>query len=185
MPPMLSAPFIMNKLKIVVVGLPGSGKSTLGKELASQLGFTFYDLDDLIEEREKMSIADIFYKEGEGYFRDIESNVLKISLQGGESIVLATGGGTPCFNDNMKIINKYGISVFLDVPINNVISRLTENELQLRPLFQGLDAGEILAKLKNLHADRVHHYEQAKIKLSGEDIPIELLISELMSHFKS
>ena len=177
----------MNNPKIILVGLPGSGKSTLGRKLAGQLGFPFYDLDELIEQREGSSIADIFYGKGEGYFRNLETEVLEEYLRSGEALVMATGGGAPCFNDNMERINKQqdAISVFLDVPLPRIMERLTHGEVALRPLFQGLDTGEISARLKDLYAERVHYYDQAKIKLSGEDIATELLISELMSFFRS
>ncbi len=171
--------------KIILVGLPGSGKSTLGKELAGQLRFSFYDLDDLIEEKERMSIADIFNVKGEGYFRDLESLVLEENLRGEEAFILATGGGAPCFNDNMDKINQFGISIFLDVPMDQIMTRLTTGEIELRPLFQGLDTGEIIVKLKSLYASRIQYYDQAKIKLSGEDISTELLMSELMTFFRN
>lgn len=175
----------MNNPKIILVGLPGSGKSTLGKALAVQLGFSFYDLDELIEQQEGMSVADIFFEKGEGYFRQAETRALEKNLNTKEASILATGGGAPCFNNNMDRINQYGISVFLDVPFGQILSRLTSGEVELRPLFHGLDTGEITAKLKDLYALRVHYYDQAKIKLSGEDISTELLISELMSFFRN
>lgn len=175
----------MNNAKIILVGMPGSGKSTLGKELAAQLGFSFYDLDDLIEEREGVAVADIFYQKGEGYFRSLETLVLEESIGLEHAFILATGGGTPCFNDNMERINKSAISVFLDVPLTQILARLTSGEIAVRPLFQGLDTGEITVKLQNLYADRFQYYDQAKIKLSGEDISTELLMSELMTFLKN
>jgi shikimate kinase len=175
----------MNNIKIVLVGLPGSGKSTLGKKLAAQLGFPFYDLDELIVQQEKKSIPEIFYERGEGYFRRAETKVLEKQLDTDQAMVLATGGGAPCFNDNMDRINRKAISVFLDVPLPQIIQRMTTNEVALRPLFQGLDAGEITAKLTDLYTARLGYYDQAKIKLSGEDISTELLISELISFFRS
>ncbi len=175
----------MNNVKIVLVGLPGSGKSTFGKTLAVQLGFPFYDLDDLIMQQEKKSIPEIFYERGEGYFRQAETGALERQLEMDEAMVLATGGGAPCFNDNMERINQKAVSVFLDVPMQQIIHRMTSSEVALRPLFQGLDAGEISAKLTDLYTARVGYYDQAKIKLSGEDISTELLISELMSFFKN
>lgn len=165
--------------------MPGSGKSTLGKKLALQLDFPFYDLDEVIVKQEKKSIPDIFLAEGEGYFRKAETEALEGQLDSKESMVLATGGGAPCFNDNMDRINRKAVSVFLDVPLIQIILRLNSSEVALRPLFQGLDAGEISAKLTDLYTARVGYYDQAKIKLSGEDISTELLISELMSFFRS
>jgi shikimate kinase len=175
----------MNNTKIVLVGMPGSGKSTLGKKLALQLGFPFYDLDEVIVKQERKSIPDIFLAEGEGYFRKAETEALERQLDSKESMVLATGGGAPCFNDNMDRINQKAVSVFLDVPLIQIILRLNSSEVALRPLFQGLDAGEISAKLTDLYTARVGYYDLAKIKLSGEDISTELLISELMSFFRS
>lgn len=171
--------------KIILVGLPGSGKSTIGKELANQLGFPFYDLDDLIEEKEGMSIADIFNKKGEEFFRELESKVLQENLRGKEAFILATGGGAPCFHDNMEKINQFAISIFLDVPLPQILARLTQGEIELRPLFHGLDIGEIRRKLKNLYTSRLQYYKQSKIKLSGEDISTELLMSELLSFIKN
>jgi shikimate kinase len=99
-------------LKIVLVGMPGSGKSTFGKQLAQQLNFVFVDLDHVIEKETGKSISDIFQQEGEGKFRELESFYLEKCLDGVEGFILATGGGTPCFNDNMDLINKESVSIF-------------------------------------------------------------------------
>ncbi|GAB3646696.1 shikimate kinase [Echinicola sediminis] len=171
--------------KIVLVGMPGSGKSTLGKMSAKQLKFDFYDLDEEIVKEEGMEIPQIFMKKGEGYFRKLETKVLNQLLDRDSSFLLSTGGGAPCFNENMELINEKGISVFLEVSLSQILDRLTKAEAEKRPMFQGLDAGEIMLKLQNLMADRVGYYEKAKIKLSGDDISTEHLISELMSFFRN
>jgi shikimate kinase len=176
----------MNKqLKVVLVGLPGSGKSTFGKQLAKELGFPFLDLDQLIEERYQLKISDIFSIHGEGTFREWESLVLQDTLKQDRAYILASGGGTPCFNDNMDLINSQGISVYLDVPLGSISRRLQTSKSQQRPLFQGLDQGEITLKLKSLLVTREYFYNQAKIKLSGEDFSAELLLVELISRLKS
>src|SRR5690554_536810 len=132
----------MGKVRIVLVGLPGSGKSTFGSKLALQLGFPFYDLDELVVQQEGKSISEIFYEKGEGYFRQAESQALEERLSADDAMVLATGGGAPCFNDNMDRINHHAISVFMDVPLPQIIERMTFGEVALRPLFQGLDTVE-------------------------------------------
>ncbi|WP_162341664.1 shikimate kinase [Cyclobacterium salsum] len=170
--------------KIVLVGMPGSGKSTLGKELAKRLNFPFYDLDDLIEEKEGKKIASLFPEKGEGYFRKLETAVLSGLLQREEAFVLATGGGAPCYNENMELINGSAVSVFLDVPLNHILERLTQTQVELRPLFSGMDTSEIILKLKNMYVERCSFYEKAKIKLRGEDISPELLISSWMPLLK-
>jgi shikimate kinase len=173
------------ELKVVLVGLPGSGKSTFGRQLASVLNFPYYDLDQLIESNYEMKIPEIFSKFGEGKFREWESESLRQTLESTDSFVLASGGGCPCFNDNMDMINKHGVSVYLDVPLDEISTRLGLSKIQNRPMFQGLDRDEITAKLKSLLLEREYFYNQAKIKLSGEDFSAELLISELISLLKA
>jgi shikimate kinase len=176
----------MNKpLKVVLVGLPGSGKSTFGRQLAKEMDFPFLDLDQLIEERYQLKISEIFSIHGEGTFRDLESLVLQDTLKQDRAFVLASGGGTPCFNDNMDLINAEAISVYLDVPLGSISRRLQTSKAQQRPLFQGLDQGELTLKLKSLLVSREYFYNQAKIKLSGEDFSAELLLVELISRLKS
>lgn len=171
-------------LKVVLVGLPGSGKSTFGKQLASSLNFPYYDLDQLIEEKYQMKIPEIFAIHGEGKFRNWETETLEQVLDWDRSFILASGGGCPCFNNNMDLINEKGISVYLDVPLEVIAQRLS-SKVQNRPMFQDLDAGEIILKLKSLDADRSHFYNQAKIKLSGTDFSAELLVSELIALIKN
>jgi shikimate kinase len=176
----------MNKpLKVVLVGLPGSGKSTFGRQLAKEMDFPFLDLDQLIEERYQLKISEIFSIHGEGTFRDWESLVLQDTLNQDRAFVLASGGGTPCFNDNMDLINAEAISVYLDVPLGSISRRLQTSKAQQRPLFQGLDQGELTLKLKSLLVSREYFYNQAKIKLSGEDFSAELLLVELISRLKN
>ncbi len=172
-------------IRIVLVGMPGSGKSTFGKTLATQLNFKFVDLDFYIEKQSGKKIRDIFQEEGEGIFRELETAYLHELLENQEGFVLSTGGGTPCFNDNMDYINQNSISVYLEVSLSEILNRLHNDELSKRPLFSGLDEGEIILKLKNLLAERGSYYNQAKIKLSGEDISTEHLTSELMNFFKN
>lgn len=170
-------------LKIILLGLPGSGKSTYGRLVASRLNFAFVDLDQVIETETGKKIREIFQEEGEGKFRDIESHYLEKVLNNVEGFVLATGGGTPCFNDNMDLINQHGVSVYLEVSLEEIFTRLLKDKGGKRPLFAGLDEGEIILKLKNLLAEREHFYNQAKIKLSGDDVSAEHLISELLGFF--
>lgn len=172
-------------LKIVLVGLPGSGKSTFGKQLASVLQVPYYDLDSLIEARFQMKISDIFSQYGEGKFRTWETEVLRDLLSRDDSYVLASGGGCPCFNDNMKSINEKAVSVYLDVPLEEISIRLGLAKAQNRPMFSGLDQGEITLKLKSLLVERDYFYRQAKLKLSGEDFSAELLVSEFIHLLKN
>jgi len=111
--------------------------------------------------------------------------VLSELLHRDSPFVLATGGGAPCFNDNMDLINERSISVFLDVPLDVISQRLSVSKGQARPMFQGLDFGEITLKLKSLLSQREFFYNQAKIKLSGEDFSAELLMYELINLLKS
>ena len=175
----------MSPLKVVLVGLPGSGKTTFGRQLANELSFPFLDLDQLIEERFQLKIAEIFSIHGEGKFREWETMVLQDTLNQDFAFVLASGGGAPCFNDNMDLINFQAVSVYLDVPLPSISRRLQSSKAQQRPLFQGLDQGEITLKLKSLLVSREYFYNQAKIKLSGEDFSAELLLVELISRLKS
>ena len=176
----------MNKnLKVVLVGLPGSGKSTFGRQLAQELGFPFLDLDQQIEEKYLKKIPEIFSIYGEGKFREWETETLSDLLDRDTSFILASGGGAPCFNDNMELINSKSISVYLDVPLESISQRLQASKVQNRPMFLGLDQGEIILKLKSLLVSREYFYNQAKIKLSGEEFSAELLMYELINLLKS
>ncbi len=175
----------MKILKVILIGLPGSGKSTFGRQLAQSLRFSYLDLDQVIEEYHALTIPDIFSRYGEGKFREWETDALTRLLNRNESFVLATGGGAPCFNDNMELINEKGISVYLDVPLEIISQRLKSSKIQNRPMFEGLDQGEIILKLKSLQAQREYFYNQAKIKLSGEDFSAELLMYELINQLRS
>jgi len=172
-------------MKVVLVGLPGSGKSTFGKQLALALEVDFFDLDQLIEARVGQTIPDIFLLQGEEAFRKIESSILKETLEREKSLVLASGGGAPCYKDNMNLINKFATSVYLNLPLESISSRLSNSKNSTRPMFTGLDKEGVKNKLADLMEARKPYYEQSKIKLSGEDFSAELLIFELARELKN
>ena len=107
---------------IFLVGMPGSGKSTVGRLLAKKLGLEFYDLDTEIESAGGKTIAEIF-SEGEEVFRKLEARVLLKTISNNKPFVMAAGGGTPCFFDGMKIMSESGDTIYLDTPIDVLITR--------------------------------------------------------------
>ena len=145
--------------------MPGSGKSTLGKEIATALLLPFVDLDHEIVMKESESVRVIFREKGEHYFRQIESETLREWAGSDKSFVMATGGGAPCFHNGMDVINTTGLSVFLDVPVNELLTRLQND--QNRPLLNSSDIKEREQRLASLYESRLKTYNLAKIKISN------------------
>ncbi len=148
-------------MKIYLIGMPGSGKSTLGRQLADQLSLPFVDLDAVIEDFEQKSVKDIFREHGEDHFRIIESQQLREWAGSEKSFVMATGGGAPCFHQGIDIINQTGLSIFIDVSIDVLLRRLHANTD--RPLLNTIDAKEKDEKLQTLRASRLNCYHQAHV----------------------
>ena len=122
-------------MKIFLIGFMGSGKTTLGKKLARVLGYDFVDLDKVIEEESGVSVPDYFSRHGEDAFRQLERDCLRTRLPAGP-VVVATGGGAPCYFDNMDWMNEHGVTVYLMLPPGVLASRL--NGSRNRPLISGL-----------------------------------------------
>lgn len=153
--------------------MPSSGKSTLGKGIADALHYRFIDTDKLIVREEGRSIADIFAQSGEAYFREAERRVLRTIRPGG-SYVVSTGGGMPCFHENMAYINATGISVFLDVPVDVLIRRILAHAHEDRPLNNPSDP-ELSTVLQKRYETRLPIYSQANIIISGETTKDQVL----------
>jgi shikimate kinase len=157
---------------VILVGMMSSGKTTLGKKLARLLGYRFVDLDKVIENSEDMAISSIFSLKGEDYFREVESRLLKEILPN-QSVVLASGGGTPCFFDNMGYIKKIGVSVFLDVPAADLAKRIEKHGKDDRPILSGAKSLETELGIKI--EQRRPYYEQADLTIQGQTEAVELL----------
>lgn len=144
--------------KIFLVGLPGSGKTTLGKKLANQLNLPFVDLDEEIVLTENQPITSIFEHKGEASFRKIELDHLRSIISANDCFVLATGGGTPCFHDNMKLMNTEGFTIYLNTPLEEIEERLKNDST--RPLLKKYNLPELLES-------RRKWYEQAQKSISN------------------
>jgi len=143
----------------------GCGKSTIGRKVAALMGINFIDLDKYIEERNFKSVPDIFAQEGENAFREKERLALQEVAQF-EDIVIGTGGGAPCFFDNMQQMNNAGITIYL-APDNEILAyRLLKSKTE-RPLIAGKSREELLAFIAAALEKRAPFYEQSKIVIRG------------------
>lgn len=157
-------------MKIFLIGLPGSGKTTLGKVVAELLKRPFVDLDEEIVMGERQSIAEIFVKMGEDHFRKIETKYLARFCGSSSDFIMATGGGTPCFFSNLELINKSGTSIFLDASVDEIARRMMQTELAKRPMFSSQDVGSIAERVKSMWAQRISFYQKAHLTVSGDQI---------------
>lgn len=140
----------------------GCGKSTLGRLVAAQTPLQFIDLDLYIENRYHASIANLFQQHGEEGFRRLESNILA-EVADFENVIVACGGGTPCFHNNMDIINSRGVAVWLQAPVEILHSRLMKGKHK-RPLIAHMDSQRLRAFIEEALAARQHHYARAPLR---------------------
>jgi len=157
--------------KIILIGYMASGKSLIGNKLAKILNYSFIDLDQYIEDQEQKNIAAIFLQKGELYFRKKEHFYLEEVLSKNEKIVLATGGGTPCYSNNISLIKKNLLSnsIFLKASLETIVGRL-ENERHQRPLIAHLKTKEELSVFIRKHLfERNPFYTQAKFIVNAND----------------
>ena len=156
----------------------GCGKSTLGRTLASSLNLTFVDLDLFLEEKYFRTIPQIFEEEGEEGFRRKERKVLE-EVSTFDNVIVATGGGAPCFFDNMELMNDSGFCIFLDVELDSLVSRLLVAKTD-RPLIKGKSSDELHSFIEDMLVKRRPFYEKARYILKGKDISPQQ-ITELVS----
>lgn len=157
--------------RIYLIGFMGSGKSYTGRRLAWRLEYAFYDLDTLIEQREQASISELFDWGGETHFRQAERSALEATRYL-ERSVIACGGGTPCFSDNMEWINQHGLSVFLNTDPALILHRLRTGRAH-RPLIRELDDEALRRYVHNKRAARLPAYQKAMVEVCPDEQTVD------------
>ena len=161
----------------------GAGKTTLGRKLAETLNIPFFDSDQEIEKESKTSIQGLFEEHGELYFREKEKEFIQ-SLFQKTNFVLATGGGLPCFNNQITELNNLGITVYLNNSVEILIQRLL-NDIQHRPLIKDLTEKELKGFILQKMSEREPIYLQSKFVFKESDQSTDALIHQLGLHRKS
>lgn len=156
-------------LRIFLVGFMGSGKTFWGRSWSEKSSLDFYDIDEMVEFNESKPIATIFAEDGEEHFRNLETSELR-NLLNNNNFIAATGGGTPCFNDNISWMNENGTPVYLRSSPQNILKRLV-SEKQKRPLIKNLQDEELLFYITEKIKEREAYYNRAKIILDVDYLP--------------
>lgn len=157
----------------------GSGKTHWGRLLSEKLGIRFFDLDEQVVEHAGKPITEIFAAEGEEQFRMMEKDILHIITESHESFVMACGGGSPCYFNNIEYMNQAGISVWINTPLDTIFSRLIK-EKDKRPLIKSLPDDQLKSFISKKFADRKIYYEQADVVVDDEPLQLEQLIQKIL-----
>jgi shikimate kinase len=158
---------------IFIIGYMGAGKTTLGKRLADHLNYHFYDMDDMFEISSGYSIGYYFEKFGEAAFRQKEREILFDHLEDAQTVI-ATGGGTPCYSDNMEMMNKKGLTVFIDTRFETIMARL-EGKMHDRPMLKHIPHEQLPSFIHEHMKNRNEYYSKAIIRVDGEAVNMEEL----------
>jgi shikimate kinase len=164
---------------IFLIGFMGCGKTRLGKKMANKFNRPFIDLDTLIEEQSGQTIPQIFAQYGETHFREIEKQTLQNTVFP-ENAIISTGGGAPCFFDNINWMNANGLTIFLDTPIPILASRLMNAKTE-RPLILGKTHEELIDFIAVKLQERRPFYQQAKVVLAQADVSPEMVADAIDS----
>jgi len=166
-------------MKIFLIGFMGCGKSTLGRKLATKLGYDLIDLDHQLEKITGITVADYFAAHGEEAFRKLESDTLK-SVEYPKNCIIATGGGTPCFFDNIEWMNENGTTVYIEMPAPALAKRL-ESGIAKRPLLRNLTPEGVIGFIENKLAEREGFYTKAQLILSGINLTADAIRAEILA----
>ena len=173
--------------KIYLTGFMGSGKSTIGPILANTLGWSFYDLDVVIEQKEGKKISRIFDEKGEEYFRNLEKELLKeLALK--EDVVLALGGGTITNQENIDFLKKIGMIIYIKISAESAYKRLrfkSDRPILTRNGMNRLPKTEFVGKIEELISERNKYYEQADIIIDIENLQIGKTIDKILKAIKA
>jgi shikimate kinase len=170
---------------IFLTGFMGSGKSTHGKRLAKLCDAPFKDLDHEIAARLQKSIPEIFEQQGETYFREQESNILKALISELTTpTVISLGGGTVCFYDNLQVVKENGLLIYLETNEHALRRRLVDSRNQ-RPLLKGMSEEEVLEFIRKKIKEREEFYRQAHITVNGLNLTTPVLWEKIEAYFHS
>lgn len=147
--------------RVFLIGYMGVGKTTIGKVLSRKLGLQFIDLDNYIESRFRKTIQEIFDLKGEDEFRRIEREMLR-EVAAFENVLIATGGGAPCFYDNIDVMNKQGVTIYIKASVEQLVSRLLASKA-VRPILKGKSTEELKDFVATHLAEREAYYAKAKL----------------------
>lgn len=162
----------MESTRIYLIGYMGCGKSYWGRRLADSLNFDFVDLDDLIEEREDMTIPDIFSQFGETSFRKREQSALLSTQELKRPTIISTGGGAPCFHNNMSVMNTMGLTLFLEASPFVLKQNILKSDDE-RPIVKTVPESELETYIGNHLNSRLSFYQQAKFKCNVKGLKLE------------
>ncbi|HJS55417.1 MAG TPA: shikimate kinase [Chitinophagaceae bacterium] len=165
-------------MKIFLIGFMGSGKTYWGKKLSEKLTLPFFDLDEQIESHEGKAITQIFADDGEEYFRLLEKDTLHIITESHDSFIMAVGGGTPCYFNNIEFMNKTGTTVWINTPVDLLFERLIKDKAQ-RPLIKNLDDAQLRRFIIKKFSDRKIYYEQAEMIVDENEKSLEKIVEKL------
>ncbi len=150
-----------NKRMVFLIGFMGAGKSFVGRKIASSLGWNYIDLDQYIETVQEKNISSIFEQEGEAAFRKIEKACLQEVILKFNQVIVSTGGGAPCFDNNIDLMNEFGVTIFISKPVPSLIQNLRKG-MEKRPLIDGMSLDELTDFVTQKLEQRKLDYGQAK-----------------------
>ena len=165
-------------MRIYLIGFMGSGKTHWGRLLSQKLSLPFFDLDEQVEGHAGKSIVEIFNKDGEEHFRLMEKEVLHIITESHDSFIMACGGGSPCYFNNIEYMNQSGTTVWINTALDVLHDRLIKEKEQ-RPLIRELSADQLKNFIGKKFADRRIYYEQADVAVEDEPVDIDQLVEKI------
>ncbi len=164
---------------VFLIGMPACGKTSIGRRLAQKLQINFIDLDKHLSAKENKSVSKIFSEEGESAFRELETKYLKEISSTSLNTVIAVGGGTPCYHDNLNFMLSIGKVIYINTPIEILFSRLQDDTK--RPMFIGLSENEKKEKLNSIFKQRESYYTQANYIIDTAYKSDDAIVEEISS----
>ncbi|RYY54354.1 MAG: shikimate kinase [Chitinophagaceae bacterium] len=165
-------------MKIYLNGFMGAGKTHWGRQLGKRLQIPFFDLDEQVVNSEGKSINEIFAAEGEEGFRMKEKEVLHLITESHDSFIMACGGGSPCYFNNIEFMNDRGLTIWINTPTTVLFERLVK-ERDHRPLLRSLDDQQLKAFIQKKISDRKIYYQQCQVIIDDENITPEQFIETI------